>query len=299
MTRTLSLHTNAPPSWPRLELNPALLQDLQPAQRSLTLASAFAEATRGRPTPRVVAVDRVIVTPQGAVLVPLVVQDQGQEWRVHYFPEATQAAANRFAALREVLGPRTVYYAPGPLPEPRGPLPEVRERDRLFLVANPSPPTGTYAAWWRTPDQPHFTGTRTEALLTEIHRAAAGWEAEAFGLILTELGFLSCPEHFADIDSGFLRLPLTWLGGVDLIAEWTHQYGFRFLFPIRDGAAPLRDAFLQLFLLRLRAYRPDPPREGAYSYYLEQWELLTEELRNVPSPKALFALETGDNFWQD
>lgn len=282
------LFSNAPAAWPKVRM-PELPPERSLASESvarLSFLSALGSSLEGSGV-EVLEVDAVRLTPEGLVEVPLRLTSPEGEFDVFFYPEATPQAAAHYWALQELAGRwrrlRPLYYCFENLPRlyPAAPYPlQLAHCKRLQVRPAEKPPRGQYAMWWASHPGESFRESPAFALYDQIYRELCGLEAEGFALILLELGLIEQPQDFTDLPHPQrLEIPMEGPEGLYLLASFVDERGVRFHFPLQSTAPECRDAFLRLFLGRIRAWKEGnsglcATKSKAYTW----WKLLKERL---------------------
>ncbi|RIH85550.1 hypothetical protein Mlute_01545 [Meiothermus luteus] len=261
----LELHTNAPAHWPRVRLEgliPSNAPEVQTANR--LLFSTTIETVFRRSGIQVLEADVLRLTREGVVEIPLRVRDGELEYDLFFYPVADEKAAAHYVAVYELAQKwgrlRPVFYSTDDLlaiyPAEIEP---VARRDRLYIQAALSAPKGQYAMWWAERPGELFHYSSTYDLFDRIYREINGLEMRAFALILLELGMIREEYEFtaSSLTDTTVEIPVEGPEGVPLIITFSQHRGVRFHFHIGRTSAEYRDLFLNLFLLRLKAWRKE------------------------------------------
>ncbi|MCL6570043.1 MAG: hypothetical protein K6T35_14530, partial [Meiothermus silvanus] len=173
----------------------------------------------------------------------------------HY--EALQALARKTGRFRPIFystDDLTLIY-PDPPAEP------VARRDRLYVSASLFPTKGQYAMWWAERPGERFLLSRTYEIYDRIYHEVAGLETSAFAQILLELEMIQDEEEFALMTSVPSRIEIPLLGpeGVPMVASFSPDRGIRFHLHMRHATSEYRDAFLELFLARMKLWKKESP----------------------------------------
>ncbi|PZA08156.1 hypothetical protein DNA98_03140 [Meiothermus sp. Pnk-1] len=252
----------------------------------LSFLNALGESLEGSGI-EILDLDALRLTPEGLIEVPLRLSSPEGEFDVFFYPQATPQAAAHYWALQEVASRwrrlRPLYYCFENLlrlyPSPPYPL-QVARHDRLHLRPTEGLPHGQYAMWWATYPGESFRESPTFSVYEQIYRELSGLEAEGFALILLELGLIEHPQDFTALPHPQrLEIPMQGPEGLSLVASFVDGRGVRFHFPIWVTPPEHRDAFLALFLRRVRSWREQNPalRSGESQAYA-WWKALGGKL---------------------
>lgn len=251
----------------------------------LAFLSALGSSLEGSGV-EVLEVDAVRLTPDGLIEVPLRLGSPEGEFDVFFYPEATPQAAAHYWALQELAGRwrrlRPLYYCFENLPRlyPNAPYPlRLAQCDRLCIRPAEHLPSGQYAMWWAAHPGESFRESPAFALYDQIFHELSGLEAEGFALILLELGLIEHPEDFTALPHPErLEIPLEGPEGVRFLASFVDGRGVRFHFPVQSTLPEYRDAFLNLFLGRVRGWKGQNPAPLKESKAYAWWKSLGERL---------------------
>jgi hypothetical protein len=285
------LVTNAPASWPKVRLK-GFIPSNRPEHRKanqLHFATAVEASFRGSDV-QVLEADVIRITPGGAVQVPLRVRDKDGDYDLFFYGDPDPEAAGHYEALQALARKtgrfRPIFYSTDDLtlvyPDP--PAEPVARRDRLYVSASLFPNKGQYAMWWADKPGERFLLSRTYEIYDRIYHEVAGLETSAFAQILLELEMIQDEEEFALMTSVPNRIEIPLLGpeGVPMVASFSPDRGIRFHLHMRHANAEYRDAFLELFLARIKLWKKESPATRftiADSLPLNWWRSLWKRLQ--------------------
>ncbi|WP_287371985.1 hypothetical protein [Oceanithermus sp.] len=280
------LANNAPAYWPKVYLNSERVRFFPPPALAAALHNAVQNAfgEMGALTVLETCCNKV-VTPEGIVDVPVIVQDSdGETWHLFYFPEADAEAAARYKELRKIgdaygaLNP--VYYAPSPLPNvPASTLPEspVADDSTLHLELDLSPEVGMYATWWSADRETPLRDSPVFKILEGYHRALQAKHYAFLQEITRQLGVE------APLPGEKITYAVTLPGGYKGLVSYEPERGVGLHFHLRTTPTDARDAYLLYFLLWAQKHAPEWP-ESREALWWEQ----------VVKPKADLMTSVGE-----
>lgn len=300
---TIVLATNAPETWPPVEVPEAALDD--PVELGLSVMMALDDAFEddvedlGRPVFR--------MTENGFVeLVNEVIEGDRRTGLLAY-NQATPAAAAHFQGAREALrevGVEAVYYAPEPMPEAR-PAPVVvpfRPEMLMCLVGDPEP--GSFATWWSVEGDESFLRSETYRCIERSYVALQGFEDAIFARIAravemvdpTKKGRISVPFEEQD---AFVRGP----DARPLLFSASAEKGLLFAFRMSDTPLEWRNTFWRHYAGAIEVLAAELNRNGAVRKAKEPLPLLgwlqtaarhNEEMELSPGETRVFRLAQVD-----
>ncbi|RDI95363.1 hypothetical protein DV704_07260 [Meiothermus sp. QL-1] len=297
----LELFTNAPAHWPRVRLEGLIASEAPEAQAANRLIFATTiETVFRRSGLQVLEADVLRLTREGVLEIPLRVRDGTLEYDLFFYPVADEKAAAHYVAVLELAQKwgriRPIFYSTDDLLSIYpAEIETVARRDRLYIQATLSAPKGQYAMWWAEEEGEQFHYSTTYELFDRIYRELNGLEMRAFALILLELGMIQDEYEFtaSSLTDTTVEIPVEGPEGVPLIITFSQHRGLRFHFHLERTSPEYRDLFLNLVLLRLRAWRKTTPMDQirrldspAYIW----WRELGKRLRMSPAEQAISAV---------
>jgi len=295
------LITNAPEHWPKIRLESLAIEDSpeQVATNRLRFVTALEVAFRGSEV-EVLEAGVLRLTREGIVEVPLRVRSPQGSFDVFFYPNADGISAAHYVALHE-LGRKwgrinPVFYSTDDLMSVYpNEIEAIASKDQLYINASLASPKGQYAMWWALNTGEMFHYSPTFDLYDRIYREVNGLEAEAFSLILLELGMIEDQEEFtaSKLTTSSVEIPLEGPEGVPIIASFSRERGVRFHFHIQRTSHEYRELFLNLFLFRVKDWKKHRPTirlatPDSPSYVW--WRELGKRLRAQPSESAIGAV---------
>lgn len=295
------LITNAPPHWPKIYIEGLLPEDSpeQAAANRLRFVSTVETTVRGSGV-EVLEAGVLRLTREGMVEIHLRMRSAEGDFDVFFYPLADGRSAAHFVALHE-LGRKwgrinPIFYSTDDLlsvyPDE---IESVAKKDHLYIKASLMPPKGQYAMWWAESMGEMFHYSPTFDLYDRIYRETNGIEAEAFALILLELGMVEDAEEFTStkLTLSSVEIPLEGPEGVPIIVSFSRERGVRFHFHMDRTNALYRDLFLNLFLMRVKDWKKRSPTirmvtSDSPSYIW--WRELGRRLRSQNSETAISAV---------
>ena len=295
------LTTNAPLHWPKICLEGLLPQDSpeQVAANRLRFVSTVETTVRGSGVEALEA-GVLRLTREGMVEIHLRMRSAEGDFDVFFYPVADGRAAAHYVALHEMgrkwgrINP--IFYSPDDLlavyPDE---IESVAKKDRLYISASLMPPKGQYAMWCAENMGEMFHYSPTFDLYDRIYRETNTIEAEAFALILLELGMIEDIEEFTStkLTLSSVEIPLEGPEGVPIIISFSRERGVRFHFHRDRTSADYRDLFLNLFLMRVKDWKKHSPTlrlvtsdSPAYVW----WRELGKRLRSQTGETAISAV---------
>lgn len=257
------LITNAPPHWPKIRIEGLLPEESpeQVAANRLRFVSTVETTVRGSGV-EVLEAGVLRLTREGMVEIHLRMRSAEGDFDVFFYPVADGRAAAHYVALYEMGRKwgriKPVFYSTDDLlsvyPDE---IESVAKKDRLYINASLMPPKGQYAMWWAENMGEMFHYSSTFDLYDRIYRETNGIEAEAFALILLELGMVEDAEEFTStkLTLSSVEIPLEGPEGVPIIVSFSRERGVRFHFHMDRTSALYRDLFLNLFLMRVKDWK--------------------------------------------
>ncbi|MDX2005855.1 MAG: hypothetical protein SFU83_11305 [Meiothermus sp.] len=281
------LFSNAPSAWPKVRLE-GLIPSLAPEAKTAnsvafatTIEATFRAASGGL---QVLEANVERLTREGVIEVPLRVRAADGEYDVFFYPVADEQSAAHFAGVSELARKwgrlRPVYYSSQTLPDTNpSPLP-ITQTDRLYLTAAQASPKGQYAMWWANVSGERFHQSSTFDLVDRIYRELNGLEMRAYALILREIGMIHEEYEFTSgtMTDTTVEIPLEGPEGIPMIATYSQQRGLRFHFHMTLTSPEARDLFLNLFLMRIKAWKQ---------------EANLEHIKRLDSPSYIWWRELG------
>lgn len=251
------LATNAPEGWPAVEPPPG--SEESPQRRAAVMQVRVAAALKSgwasqAGAPRLARMNATLLVEEGVLQVPLLAAAaDGRALAIYPFPEADEEAARRVQGAADVLARAgwapPVWYAPAPLPAPRGvPEPPLEPWGAHLLERmDGRPPAGEYAAWWPTPGDPSFERSAARRHLARAQEALEGIQSWVFAAHARQLGL-------APPDAGRVALPeepasLVVQGPEDrpVALSVSREKGMGFHFHVAGTPPRYRDLFLRHF----------------------------------------------------
>lgn len=260
-----TLFSNASAEWPKIQVE-GLIASNAPEIRTANAVN-FAntiEAAFRRAGLQILEVNAFRLTREGILEVPLRVHVAGKDFDLFFYPIADVRAAAHFAGVEELaqkcerLNP--VYYSTGDIQALGAVVPEsVVQLERFYVESLPMTVKGQYAMWWAENPGEQFHYSSTFDLYDRIYHELNGLEMRAFALLLREIGQIQEEYEFTagTFTDSTIELPLSGPEDVPLLITFSQARGLRFHFHTGLTSPEYRYLFLNLFLMRIKAWKQE------------------------------------------
>ncbi|UCH89068.1 MAG: hypothetical protein JSV49_12690 [Thermoplasmata archaeon] len=264
----ISLYTNAPTHWPVVMTDPLIPEGI-PGGDSMNVAnfgtamkSAFEAANCGC---SLAAMLRPILTPDGVLEIPIIVNDSSKLIPVFLYSNSTEVSASLYYGSAAVLRYRgfnePVYYAPAPLPQvaPGNPLRpfsvELLSRHQGQL------PKGNYAILWADENNPNILTTKCLKDIHRVNQALAGIESYVLASIFRVLQLVDSNVQRMKLPQKTMTIPIIGPEDQKFILSVSEEKGIRFHFNSEITGAEYRDSFWSVFAAYAEAWKNDAIRQ--------------------------------------
>jgi len=244
------LASNAPYHWPNLYVDFTDPGDWDRSSlRFVDELFGALEEQGGHPS--LTSVRQLRLTDEGIVKVPGLVEDNGRTVPVFLFPKAGPDASAEWAGLLEIYGalgePPPVYYAIEPMrpAPPRKTL--LKFHPEVFAKPEAPMPTGEYAMWWTTPEDPDFATSKTVASIDRAFRALEGYESYVLAAILKAVGAAEGDARRVPLPEDGLSLKIQGPEFAPVVVTAMQEKGLRFHLHTKSTSTKYRERFWKLF----------------------------------------------------
>jgi len=272
-------HTNAPRTWPKIELD----QFDNLAVNALLIGAEL--ATTVEPPKSSIAFLQDFLYEDGILRVPIVFEEAGQKTCVFVYNRRDGNAAAHYSGVRALLRSRenanAVYYAPEAL-NPVKPSVVLQSIDtQFFSKDDKASDDAAFALWWATDDAPKLAGSDEVSLLDRWFEALDGYGYVLLTVFLRGLEMVEGEKTLYGLPSQALLQPVVGPGDTRMLLHASEAEGLFFAF--EESTAPSR----RRLLLRLLAdfatdfrkaleSRKVPAQDDEKGRGLERWRAIRD-----------------------